>query len=311
MEKTLGQVRRALSYFDRKVINSNFRDKFQYTDRSNNSATLAVILAGKKSFLWKYVFPRVYADLNRKIDVIIANPGDLNAGEMRKIAREYGFSYLATNSRKIAPAVNLAIRQCSNAKWIYKLDDDVFINRGFFANLKETHERVKKEEIYEPGMTVPLLNINNFSYVYFLKTLDLIQEYVSKFGNIKLNGVNSEFYRNGEAAAYIWSKSLPLGKIGEIFAQKNKKKFVVCPFRFSISAILFERDLWEQMRGFKASAPGTLGADEESINNAVIVKEPVSQIIVSLDNFAGHFGYFTHMKDMMAFFHKNERAFKD
>lgn len=310
MEKCFWTARKYLSFINSKFINSNFRDKYQFIDRSNDRDSLVVILAGKKRLLWKCVFPRFYDYLDN-VDVVIANAGDLHPEEIREISKEYGFSYLVTKSRRLSSAVNLAIRQHGNAKWIYKLDDDVFIDKNFLTNLKETYKRIKEEEIYEPGMVVPLLNINNFTYYHFLKTLDLIDEYSKKFGKIKLNGINSELYRNGNAAVYIWRKSLPLGSTSEIFKEKNKKKIDVCPCRFSISAILFKRALWERMGGFLSSAPGMLGTDEESINSNVLVNEPVSQTIVCLDTLVGHFGYFTHMKEMTDFFRKNEKSFME
>lgn len=304
----LSLIFKPISFINKRYISNNFRDKYEFTDRSNNNSNLVVILAGKKSYLWKHVFPRFYNHLDGKTDVVIANPGDLNPEEMRKIAKEYGFSYISTRSGKLATAVNIAIKLHGNAEWVYKLDDDVFINKSFFANLKETYERVKKDEIYEPGMVVPLINVNTFTFYHFLKTLDLVDEYTRKFGKIKFNGANSELYRNGQAAVYLWSKSLPIERTAEVFAEKNKGIVDVCPFRFSISAILFKRTLWEKMGGFTVSPPGTLGADEVSINHAILVNE-LSQIVVSLDTFVGHFGYFTHMTEMIKFFRENEASF--
>lgn len=301
---------RILNYIDSRYQTFyNFRDSYYFIDRANNHQNLLIILAGKKVFLWDSIFPRIYSSLDDKIDVIIVNPGDINSIRLKSIANDYGFSYLATKSRKLSTALNFGIKEHQNANWIYKIDDDTFISKYFFKNLRETYKRSENSANRNPGMIVPVLNINTYTFYPFLRTLDLIEDYTKLFGNIKVGTHSTLIRSSGEVAIWIWKRSLPIEDISKIFIEKNHNLTELCPFRFSISAILFKRDLWERMIGFQNGLPGSLGIDELSINRQILIHD-LKEIIVSLDTFVGHFSYVTQEDLVKKFFLKHKELFE-
>lgn len=288
----------------------NFKDDYYVIDRANDQRNLLIILAGKKEFLWDLVFPRIYSNVDSNVDVVIVNPGDINSQKLRNIAKEYNFSYLATKSRRISTALNIAIRDHKNAKWIYKVDDDIFLTGNFLKKLKNTYKNIERNEIWSPGMVIPVQNINNYTYYLFLNTLGLKEKFTEIFGRIRVGTNSSIIKSNGKAAIWIWKNSLPLNIVSETFNRKNKNMGDVCPLRCSINAALIKRDLWIRMGGFDTSFPGQLEADEISLNRQILIFD-ILQIVVSLDTFVGHFSYASQENAVKKFFDKNKHLFRE
>ncbi len=102
-----------------------------------------------------------------------------------------------------------------------------------------------KEEGLDIGFVAPVLNVNNVSFYHFLKTLNLLEEYSKIFEKpiFAKHGTKQRIWYEPEVTKWIWERSLPLNKIAEIFAEKNKGlyEYEYIPVRFSIGCILFER----------------------------------------------------------------------
>lgn len=266
----------------------NFSGTYTFNDRSKGSDRLLIVLAGYKSFLWPLTLTRISKFVPSDIDVCIVSSG-LYSASLAELAADYGWSYLYTKANKVALGQNLAIYRHTKARWIYKLDEDMFISEKFFDLLLEGYLRIKEDGLYEPGFCAPLINVNGYSYINFLKILNADDEYRAKFSELKHGVRGIKAYSDGEAAKWLWEKSLPFDEICR-YIQSQPFKYSAVPHRFSIGAILFERELWEAIGGLRTPlTEGWLGMDEEYLCKECI---EISRAMLVIHNvFAGHFSY--------------------
>ncbi|TBR60373.1 hypothetical protein B4U84_05735 [Westiellopsis prolifica IICB1] len=266
----------------------NFNGSYKFIDRSKGSQRLLVILAGYKDFLWPLTLNRIAKFIPSDIDVCIASSG-LYVAPLAQLAENLGWSYLYTKDNKVALVQNLAIANHPQAKWIYKLDEDIFISEGFFDDLQEGYLRIQKEGLYYPGVCAPILNVNGYSYINFLKTIAAEKEYKEKFGELIHAASDIKAQSDGEAAKWLWEKSLPFDDTAN-YIRTQPFSYSPVPHRFSIGAILFEKELWERIGGLRTSfSQGGLGLDESHLCKDCM---SLSRPIIVLNNiFAGHFSF--------------------
>lgn len=265
-----------------------FAGRYLLDDRSTGAASLLVILAGHKPFLWPHTLPRIERALPAGIDVCLVTPGGV-VEPLRLWARERSWSYLSNRRGHVSVAQNLAIRSHPGARIIYKLDEDIFVPEGYFEAMAEGHARVAADTEFRPGFSSPIINVNGYSYLDFLRELGLVDAWRERFETLRRahDGVPAE--QDPEAAVWLWRQTLPLDEVAARFARRPFGYSVV-PHRFSIGAIVYERDLWEEMRGFGSrQGPPGLGEDEEHI---AVSCSRQSRVISMLHNvFAGHFSF--------------------
>jgi hypothetical protein len=266
----------------------NFSGHYTFIDRSKGSQRLLLVLAGYKSFLWPLTITRLAKFVPSDIDVCIVSSG-LYSAPLAELATNYGWSYLYTKANKVALAQNLAIDRHTKAKWIYKLDEDIFISENFFELLLEGYLFIQEEGLYEPGICSPLINVNGYSYISFLRTINADDEYRVKFGELKHAGRGVKASYDGEAAKWLWEKSLPFDEIAH-YIKSQPFKYSAVPHRFSIGAILFEREFWEAVGGLRNPLIGSgLGLDEEYLCKDCVEMSRPMFVIHNL--FAGHFSF--------------------
>lgn len=308
---------RILSVLGMKIHNRstkwlNFSGAYTFIDRSKGGQRLLIILAGYKSFLWPLTLNRIAKFVPSDIDVCIVSSG-LYSSTLDELATGYGWSYLYTKPNKVALAQNLAIARHTKAKWIYKLDEDIFIFEKFFDLLLEGYLRIKEDGLYDPGFCAPLINVNGYSYITFLRSINADDEYKAKFGELKHAARGIKASSDGEAAKWLWEKSLPFDEIAH-YIQSQPFKYSAVPHRFSIGAILFERELWEAVGGLRTPLKqggvsfrspmleGGLGLDEEYLCKDCI---EMSRAMLVIDNvFAGHFSYGPQEASMKEYLHE-------
>lgn len=277
----------------------NFAGKYAFVNRSSGARDLLLVVAGYKPYLWSHTLDRVERFVGADIDVCLVSPG-VESAELDELARRNGWSRLVTEANRIALAQNLAIARHDQARFIYKLDEDVFIAEGFFRDLKQGFRAVKEEGVYEPGFCSPVLNVNGFSYVTFLELLGLEEEYRREFGELRRAAYGVRIHNDGAAALWTWQRTLPLDEIAGRFSERAFE-YSVAPHRFSISAILFERSFWDEIGGFRVVAPpGIIGMEEEHFCFKCL---DLSRVMVVAHNvFAGHFSYGPQEATMRAAF---------
>jgi hypothetical protein len=272
------------------------------------SASLIVVLAGYKPKLWPLTLRRVakYAPPDAAVCVVTAGKFDR---DLEKFCDELGWCYVSVSKNKTGLALNKAISLHPSAKWIYKLDEDVFIANGFFDDLRTGYEYIQSEGLHNPGFCAPLLNVNGISYMTFLKEIGAIKDYREKFGEVAVacSGVHAHY--DPQAALWLWRRSLPFDSVARNLRQLERTSTpvpIMIGSRFSIGAILLQRDFLDTIGGFRSTwREGVLGADESGLCSACVEQ---SRPMFYLGNvFAGHFSFFPQEHGMMEAWPELER----
>ncbi len=274
-----------------------FLGRHRFVDRSKGHSRAVLLLAGHKPFLWPFTLPRIARHVPSDVDVCLVTPG-VDHREMAEIAARYGWSYLSTRHGNISLAQNLAIRALPGASLIYKIDEDIFISERFFDALAEGYRRSQRESDVAVGFCAPLVNVNGFSYVDFVRARGVEEEYCQRFGELRRAAGGIPACDDGEAAVFLWERTLPVDVVASTF-HEQPFAYSVVPHRYSIGAILFERVIWEEMgghwRGFGSPA---LGVDELGIAMTCFRR---SQVVAVVHNvFAGHFAFGLQERAMRA-----------
>ncbi|WP_051199634.1 DUF4422 domain-containing protein [Butyrivibrio fibrisolvens] len=290
------------------------KSKYNFIDRSNGAKQMCMILAGYKEAIWEDVFQRISAAIPSYIDVCVMSSGLYNE-ELDRISRQNNWSYLYTKKNQISAIQNLAIELHPNAKWIYKIDEDIFITKGFFERLMESWLYVENYTDTCPSVVAPLINVNGFTYIKLLDKCGLRDKFEQKFKEIKYSsGLEHHKWTrdDGDFARFMWgSEAKELSDIDKLTEKFNAEplSFSYCPGRFSIGAILFHRDFFDEMHGFLVDKGNGLGIDEERIcwfamNNA-------RPIVVNENIVVGHLGFGPQTETMMQYYAKNRDVFRE
>jgi hypothetical protein len=279
------QVSHSVSVRAQRRLNHHGHHRFE--DRSSGAEHVVVVLAGYKHHLWPYTLARLERFVPAGIDVCLVSPG-VAPPELGTLAARAGWSWLSTSKNSHAMALNLAIDAHPRARYIHKLDEDILVGQGYFDRLSTGYRRVYEDGRYRPGFVAPLLNVNGFSYRLFLEAEGLEADYLDRFGELRQACEGVRAHSDGEAARWLWERSLPFDETVRRFAERPFGYSAV-PHRFSIGALMMERDLWEAIGGFIAHARGGLGHDERHLCQECNDRSRVP--VVLHDVFAGHFAF--------------------
>lgn len=306
--KAVRGVRKARKDFNRK---KRIKGKYKFIDRKKDSDKLCIILAGYKEFLYDDVFGRIKKYIPKDIDVCIVSSG-LYSDKLNSIASENDWSYLSVKQNKVTLVQNIAINLFDKAKFIFKLDEDIFVTKHFFSSLLETYDKVNKESPYRIGFIAPLIPINGYAHVRVLEKTGLLDKYENKFGRAQHNwDTDGKVVVNPDIAKFMWGESeKKLRDIDDLDNEFSKQPFSysVCPIRFSIGAILFSRDLWEAMGRFVVGPGNNMGRDEIQLCEYVMADSRA--IIVSENTVVGHFSFGKQTNAMKEYYEKNRDIFK-
>ena len=294
----------------KKIESLKIKGKYTFIDRKNERENLCIILAGYKEFLWEDVFERIKKFLPEDFDVCVVSSG-LFSEKLDEICNKNNWSYLYTVENKITLIQNIAINLHSKAKYIYKLDEDMFITRGFFENLKETYLKVLKEDRYKPGFVAPLININGYCYRRILEKTNLLSKFEEKFGKAYMDSTPGEkIIEDPEIAKFLWGKDNSelenLDELSEKFLH-DKFEYSICPIRFSIGAIMFPRETWEKMGKFNVYRGNNIGLDEVQICEFCTISS--RPMIISENMLVGHFSYGPQTQKMKNFYNEHRKIF--
>lgn len=277
----------------------NVHGRHEIVDRSAGRKNLLVVLAGYKEHLWPFTLHRIARFVDDDVDVCLVSPAKRSA-TLDELAATHGWTRLITKANSVALAQNLAIAAHPQAEFVFKLDEDVLIADGFFTGLRAALEAVEVQGDYTPGFCAPVLNVNGFSYVTFLETMGLREEYRARFGQPRRANVGVKAQSDGEAAAWLWRHSLPFDDTARRFSGLPQTYSVV-PHLFSIGAIVFRRELWEAVGGYRVTLPyGILGFDELHLCLDCVERSRV--MVVAHNVFAGHFSFGpqdAHMREQL------------
>lgn len=298
-------------YKEYKNLKRSLTSKYKLVDNRQNCENLVIILAGYKEFLWKDVMPRIqyYLPKNDKYEVCLVSSGKYSQ-ELFSIAEKYKWSYLSLKRNNVSLALNEAIHLFPNAKYIYKIDEDMFLTDGFFEELKDTYSYVNDRSPYNCGFVAPLIPINGFGYIKILQHYNMLKIFEKKFKEKAKFSVNQKrnIVNNPEVAKFLWGRDLPNIDQMNKDAQANSKKYYISPTLFSIGAIYFSRKYWKEFGMFPVVSGDGMGSDEEKINGYTFTHS--KSVIVSSHTVVGHFGYGPQTQEMKKYYFKNQDLFK-
>jgi len=267
---------------------NNFRGRHMFIDRSRGSDRLLMVLAGYKPHLWDITLARLARHVPADVDVCVVAPA-VRPPALLDIAERHGWSLLSTRANYLALAQNLAIRAHRAARWVAKVDEDMFVGPGFYDALLDVYRHVQAEGRWWPGFVAPIINVNGYTYVNLLEELGLEQKYRERFGELIRASGQIPATNDPAAARWLWEHSLPFDDLVARFARRPLGYSTV-PHKFNIGALLFAREFWERFGGFLVRPPaGALGMDETQICRRCV---DLSRVMIVADNvFVGHFAF--------------------
>lgn len=289
---------------------ADYRERAQVFDnRQTGGAEMLVVLAGYKPLLWEDVFSRLRAYLPPRIDVVIVTSG-LVSQELRDLCAQNGWSYLATAVNNVSLVQNVAITLFPQARYIYKMDEDIFVTKGCFEALRAAAEAAEGE--CRVGFVTPLIPINGYGYRRLLEATGLLEEWQERFGPPRLTNSYShhtDIYYNPQAAEFMWSH--PRLKDIDALAQElaaRPLRYSLCPVRYNIGLIAFPRDIWRQMNKFPCWPYYNMGSDEEYF--CVSCMQNAWGIVVAENALVGHFSFAYQYDTMEAYYHAHREQFR-
>lgn len=289
MSGALGQAYRLLRYGGRRAQRRyNLRGAHDFADRRRGGDRLIIVLAGHKPYLWPYSIGRLERFAPADADVCLVSPG-VASDELDRVAERNGWSRLRTRRNQVALAQNLAIARHPDARWIYKIDEDVLIGEGFFDGLMAGYERVEREGRFAVGVVAPVLNVNGYSYRMFLDALGLTDAYRESFGELRQACLGVRAQADGAAARWLWRHSVPFDEVAERF-RVRPFGWSAAPHRFSIGAMLMQRGMWEHMNGYTVD-PASPGVGDDEAQLCMACTDASRVVAVLHDVFAGHFSF--------------------
>ena len=208
---------------------------------------------------------------------------------------------------------NIVIDRFPKAQLIFKIDEDIFITENTIDSLLNTYELVSKNEKYSVGFVAPLIPINGYGHVRILEKLNLVDYYEEHFEKVKyIAGPNRMIENNPQVAKFMWGEDGVIPNIDELSStfRSTPFEYSVCPIRFSIGCILFERATWEDMGMFRVERFGSgMGADEVQLCSYCVTKSKA--MIVDENTIVGHLSFGTQNGPMKDYYlaNKDSKAF--
>lgn len=284
--------------------------EFELDDRKKDRKDLLVILAGYKEILWESIFERLIAFVPKEIDVCIVTSGLVNE-ELRALCERQQWSYMSTGRNNVSLAVNMVIWNHPKAKYIYKMDEDIFLTEGVFETLKDTYLRIQRGGRYEVGFVTPLIPVNGYGHVRLLEIFDAADLWEERFGTLKYtnNTHHKNICENPQTARFMWGEENPgladLDRMQKTL-QEREFQYSVCPIRYSIGFILFRRSNWIHMGGFPV-LQGNMGVDEEAVCQYCMIQSKA--MVVAENAVVGHLAYGPQNKEMEKYYHAHKEKF--
>ena len=309
LRATVRAVRAPVSEFFDTLGLLRFSRRYVFDDRSKGSDSVLVVLAGYKPVLWNAVFGRLARFVPKDVDVCVATAGK-TVESLRDMCREHGWSYLSTWRNNVSLAQNTAIRIHKAARWVYKMDEDIFLTEGVFEKMKAAYLAAPSQIHADVGFVSPLIPVNGYGHVQILRRTGLESAWESRFGTLMYtDGLtdHTSILSEPGAARFMWGETEPrLRDIDAMngFLSQEPGRLSVCPYRYSVGFILYERSLWEKMEYFYVPATGSgLGLDEEQICYYCLLH--AKAMVISEDGAVGHFSYGPQTKAMIEYMKSN------
>lgn len=290
------------------VLKHNTKGKHRFMNRMKGSEKLCLFLIGYKRDLWPDVVGRFRRFIPDDMDVCLLSSGR-HIKEVEEMAEENGWSYISTKKNNVCLIQNIAIDLFSNAKLIYKIDEDIFLTEGTFEKMERALREAEDSLPYKVGMSAPLLNVNAYGYYRILEKIGKLDEFASRFGKPYMEaGQKSPIESNVGIARFMWGDDGVVPQIDELNSMFAGSHFSICPIRLSIGCILYKREFWESFWRFPVVFGNGMGLDETIAIGAAAANSRV--LAVAEDSVVGHFGYGPQTKDMMELYRSKPELFR-
>lgn len=283
--------------------------RYSFINRTTGKEKYLIILAGYKEYLYESVFNRLIKYVPEDIDICLISSGKYDE-KLDEIAKKNNWSYLSTKKNKVALAQNLAIKLNKNAKYIYKMDEDIFLTKNCFQILFDTYQKVKDNGNSDIGFIAPIMPLNGYGHMKILENYNLIDIYKSKFEIPKYSSYpDRKLLSSPDVAKFFWGEDKIVKSIDALNEDFLCKPFnySLCPIRYSIGFIMFERSLWENMGMFRTVVGSGMGIDEEQICAYCVNNS--KPIVVSENSVVGHFSFGPQTKEMIKYYNNNKILF--
>lgn len=277
---------------------------YHFENRSKGRTVLCYVMAGYEEYLWDVVLKRVKLFSDAKIDYCIVSSG-VYSGRLSRIAGEYGWSYLYTERNQVCYIQNLVVELHEKADYIFKMDEDMFISKGFFSMMLDAYHEIEEKGEYRIGFLAPMIPLNCTGYVSYLDAIGRKKEFEERFGRAYRSRFSSVYSRE-DAALYLWGTMKSFDRQAELLSWR--KKYVACNCYFNIGLILYSRERWLMMGKWPVEENETgMGQDERYILNDNAEKDFAIYEIQNV--LAGHLAFGNQKIAMRRFFDENKHIF--
>lgn len=278
---------------------------YHFKDRGKGKKYLCYILAGYDSVLWDSTLARVEAFQTDCVDYCLVSSGKY-VPELDEMAERNGWSYLYTETNQVCFIQNMVVTLHPEAEYIFKMDEDMFIGRGFFERMIEEYHRIEREGEYKIGYVVPVIPLNCCGYVSYLKLSGNLEAYEQRFGRAYRSDFSAVF-NVAETAEFLWDTMETFDGMAERFLKNHN--YQILNGYFNIGCILFSRNRWLMM-GKWPEKPGEsgMGTDEayiyqDNVENGLSIYE-VEGVL------AGHLAFGHQKAGMLAYYREHPEKFQ-
>lgn len=282
-------------------------------DNCKGKDVLVMVLVGYKPDLWDKVFARLIKYMDIDADVCLVSSGVYNK-QLEMFALGNNWSYMTTEENNLCLAQNECIKHFPNAKYIFKLDEDMFVTKNSFSTLLEEMKSLETWSDYVPGAIVPMININATCLPKLLRMTGMWQAYNNLFGKPYVSDGRThhdEITFNADITKWLWSNiSIDNAKL----QWAGRERSELCATRFSIGMVLFKRDVWDAMGRFPYTPDDPveykrigLGEDEKALCNYCMMR--ARPMFICNDVLVGHLSYGPTTKEMLNFYKKHQELF--
>lgn len=278
---------------------------YHFKNRSKGKKYLCYILAGYDPVLWDSTLARVEAFQTEQVDYCLVSSGKY-VSELDEMAERNGWSYLYTETNQVCFIQNMVITLHPDAEYIFKMDEDMFIGRGFFERMIEEYHRIEREGEYKIGYVVPVIPLNCCGYVSYLKLSGNLEAYERRFGRAYRSDFSAVFNVE-ETAEFLWDTMETFDGMAERFLENTG--YQILNSYFNIGCILFSRSRWLMM-GKWPEKPGEsgMGTDEayiyqDNVENSLSIYEVQGALV-------GHLAFGHQKKRMLSYYQEHPEKFR-
>ena len=273
---------------------------YTFIDRKKDKDALVYVLAGYQKELWDTSLARMFEFMEPEFDYCMISSGKHDE-QLQEFCEKYGWSYIYSDHNQICYLQNLVIGLHPKAQMFIKLDEDMFIGRGFYSRLLNGYRKAEETGEYRVGCVVPVMPLNYNSYISYLDAIGKRSEFEERFGR-SYRCVFSAPYSTQEAAVWIWETLDSVDAMSDYFAKRDAAPKPLCSL-YNIGAILYSRKRWIMFGKWPEDPEHSgMGVDEGYLFRENMGAGMATYEIQNV--FAAHFA-FSEQKNMMFDYYRN------